>query len=241
MATLYPTQIDNLTDPNGSTSLYTNNHSALHKNENDAIEAVQAKVGKNGDTNTSSHDYKLSTVSGVNKAESQGNKGIANGYAPLDTNARISQDYLPTVIMSAESTGTPNEIGDTVALPSGDTVSYSDVDKTVTITSANGSKRVFSETGLKEYGSTASGGTLFATSAMTGVYSVATHSITYSNEVSVSGTTGAINNDNSTFAYTNKANTFTEVNRFDNDIILNGRVSTPYNPIVVVSGALTVD
>lgn len=75
MAINYPTSLDNFTNPTG-TDLLENAVSALdhdvqHSNANDAIEALQAKVGINSSAVTTSHDYKLSGVTGTDKAVSK--------------------------------------------------------------------------------------------------------------------------------------------------------------------------
>ena len=61
MATNYPTSLDNFTNP-ASTDLMnsvTVPHNEQHANANDAIEALQAKVGADSSAVTSSHDYKI--------------------------------------------------------------------------------------------------------------------------------------------------------------------------------------
>jgi len=74
MTTVYPGNIDDFTNPTGtdrvSTEIGGRTHSEMHSDENDAIEALQAKVGVNGSAVTTSHDYKLSGVSGSDKAAS---------------------------------------------------------------------------------------------------------------------------------------------------------------------------
>lgn len=71
MTTLYPTALDNLSNPNPTDITGVFGHAALHSNENDAIEAIQAKVGINGSAVTTTHDYKLSEVTGSDKAVSK--------------------------------------------------------------------------------------------------------------------------------------------------------------------------
>ena len=45
MATNYPTSLDTLTNPVSNDSLNSPSHSAQHANANDAIEAIEAKLG----------------------------------------------------------------------------------------------------------------------------------------------------------------------------------------------------
>lgn len=62
MATNYPTSLDQLTNPNSSDQLSSPSHSQQHINANDAIEALEAKVGVNGSTDPASLTYKVSTI-----------------------------------------------------------------------------------------------------------------------------------------------------------------------------------
>ena len=59
MATNFPSTLDALTNPTSTDSLNSPSHSAQHANANDAIEALEAKVGVDGSAVTSSIDYKL--------------------------------------------------------------------------------------------------------------------------------------------------------------------------------------
>ena len=51
--TAYPTSLDTLTNPSGTDSVATVSHSSQHSNANDAIEAIEAKVGIGASTPTS--------------------------------------------------------------------------------------------------------------------------------------------------------------------------------------------
>ena len=62
MATNYPTSLDQLTNPNSSDQLSAPSHSQQHTNANDAIEALELKVGVNGSTDPASLTYKVSTI-----------------------------------------------------------------------------------------------------------------------------------------------------------------------------------
>jgi hypothetical protein len=85
MAINFPTSLDTLTNPEGNNKLNNPSHSGQHADLNDAVEALQAKVGIDSSAVESSHDYKLSTVSGSNKAETQGNKKTSFQATPTDT------------------------------------------------------------------------------------------------------------------------------------------------------------
>lgn len=60
MATNFPTDLDNLTNPAGTDEL--TGHADLHSNVNDAIEALQNKVGIDGSEDVDSLDYKVGSL-----------------------------------------------------------------------------------------------------------------------------------------------------------------------------------
>ena len=79
----FPTSLDTFSNPVGTDKV--NNavsglkHSTQHSNANDAIEALQAKVGVNGSAVTTSHDYKLSSVTSTDKAVSKASANFTGG------------------------------------------------------------------------------------------------------------------------------------------------------------------
>lgn len=70
MAINYPTSLDTLTNPTATDTLNSPSHSTQHANVNDIVEALEAKVGIDSSAVTTSHDYKLSNVTGSDKAVS---------------------------------------------------------------------------------------------------------------------------------------------------------------------------
>lgn len=62
MATNFPTSLDSLTNPTSSDSLNSPSHSAQHANVNDAVEALQAKVGIDSSAVTSSLEYRIAQL-----------------------------------------------------------------------------------------------------------------------------------------------------------------------------------
>jgi len=76
MAINFPTSLDTLSNPTGSDLLENAvaalDHDVQHSNANDAIEALEAKVGINSSAVTTSHDYKLSAVTATAKALTSG-------------------------------------------------------------------------------------------------------------------------------------------------------------------------
>lgn len=59
LSTNFPNSLDSLVNPNSTDSLSNPSHSQQHANLNDAIEAMQAKIGVDGSEDTDSIDYKI--------------------------------------------------------------------------------------------------------------------------------------------------------------------------------------
>lgn len=94
MAITFPTTLDAFTNPTNTTAV-KDTHPDLHSDNNDAIGALEAKVGVDSSAVTTSHDYKLSGVAGSDKAVSlTGSETLTGktltspkvGTAILDTN-----------------------------------------------------------------------------------------------------------------------------------------------------------
>jgi hypothetical protein len=68
-ASNFPTSLDTFVDPDASSTCNGTNptgavvtHRAMHTLENDAIAALQAKIGIDGSSDASSHDYKIAAA-----------------------------------------------------------------------------------------------------------------------------------------------------------------------------------
>lgn len=68
MSINFPSSLDSLTNPTSTDKMNVVPHADQHSNTNDAIEALEAKVGINGSAVTTSHDYKLGEVTSSDKA-----------------------------------------------------------------------------------------------------------------------------------------------------------------------------
>jgi hypothetical protein len=64
MATSFPSSQDSFTNPTSSDTLDSPDHAAQHTDVNDAVEALQAKVGVDSSAVTTSHDYKIAQLEG---------------------------------------------------------------------------------------------------------------------------------------------------------------------------------
>lgn len=70
MATNFPTGLDTLVNPTANDTVVNVSHADQHANANDAIEAIEAKVGIDSSTDNTTHDFKLSAVADGDKASS---------------------------------------------------------------------------------------------------------------------------------------------------------------------------
>jgi len=72
MATNFPTSLDALTNPSGTDSMSSPSHAGQHTDANDAIEALQAKVGVDGSAVTTSHEYRINSIEELTTNEQTG-------------------------------------------------------------------------------------------------------------------------------------------------------------------------
>ena len=59
MTTNYPASLDNFVNPSGTATLASPDHAGQHSDSNDAIEALQAKVGVDSSAVVTSLDYRV--------------------------------------------------------------------------------------------------------------------------------------------------------------------------------------
>lgn len=117
MATNYPTNLDTLTNPTATDKLNSPSHADQHANSNDAIEALQVKVGADSSAVTSSHDYKLSNIADGDKSVSlTGTETLTNKTltTPIITTPTITTPSITTSINDANG----NEVIETPATTS---------------------------------------------------------------------------------------------------------------------------
>jgi len=79
----YPNALDNFSNPSANTKMDDIPHATQHSDANDAIEALEAKVGTDGSADTDSVDHKLATViSDLNTDEGNLSTHIADTANP---------------------------------------------------------------------------------------------------------------------------------------------------------------
>lgn len=76
MAVNFPTSLDSFTNPASNSSVANPSHAQQHSDANDAIEALEAKVGITGSAVVTSHDYKISQLESLVTSAVAGAKSI---------------------------------------------------------------------------------------------------------------------------------------------------------------------
>ncbi len=103
----FPTSIPGVDSISGSATLAAIAHGSRHNTDRAEIGALASKVGIDGSAVTSSHDYKLSEVTGTSKAETTANKDTdvaltANSDAKYPSQKAIKA-YVDAAIIATKS------------------------------------------------------------------------------------------------------------------------------------------
>lgn len=101
MATNFPTSLDTLTNPSAGDPTTNPSHALQHANANDAIEALEAKVGINGSAVTTSLDYRM----GLQFIKSQVVGTSVASVTVSDAFSSTYDNYLVTITGGSASTG----------------------------------------------------------------------------------------------------------------------------------------
>lgn len=93
MATNFPASLDALTNPSGSNTLSSPSHASQHGNANDAIEAIQAKVGVDNSAVATSLDYKVRVWNPVGEVTMWATNTAPTGWLVCDGSAVSRTTY----------------------------------------------------------------------------------------------------------------------------------------------------
>lgn len=93
MATNFPASLDTLTNPSGSNTLSSPSHASQHGNANDAIEAIQAKIGVDNSAVTTTLDYKTRIWNPVGEITMWGTTTAPTGWLICDGSAISRTTY----------------------------------------------------------------------------------------------------------------------------------------------------
>jgi hypothetical protein len=107
MATNFPASLDVLVNPQPNDSVEVVLHSAQHANANDAIEALESKVGANNSTDPNSLDYKVKTLE-TNILDIEEVEDLVGGLLTTGTHNNITVAY-DDVARKINLTATYNE------------------------------------------------------------------------------------------------------------------------------------
>jgi len=144
MATNYPTGLDNLANPASTDELDAPSHSQQHANANDAIEALEAKVGVNNSAVTTSLDYRvrqLETVPTYTNEMAQDAAGALFAHANHVNLTAVYDDTGNQVILTGVG-GTANKISQEVINNTGTTLYKGQVVTAAGAVGASGQLRV---------------------------------------------------------------------------------------------------
>ena len=93
MATNFPASLDGLTNPSSGDTLNAPSHSAQHANSNDAIEALQTKVGVDNSAVATSLDYKMRINNPTGEITMWGTSSAPTGWLIADGSAVSRSTY----------------------------------------------------------------------------------------------------------------------------------------------------
>lgn len=106
----FPTSLDTLTNPTSTDTTAGVDHAAQHTNANDAIEALEAKVGVDNSAVTTSLDYKLKSTSSISPGHKHVLSEITDYAAASD--ASTSVKGVTRMSVAPASASIPIAVGD---------------------------------------------------------------------------------------------------------------------------------
>jgi hypothetical protein len=137
MAITFPTTLDQLINPSGTDSVQLVSHAAQHSNANDAIEALETKLGVDNSTDITSIDYKVrDLISKIYTNELAQDAIAASLAAGTHTNITVGYNDVANSL-SLTATYDDEEVMDAIATSltagTGITKVYDDVANTITV------------------------------------------------------------------------------------------------------------
>lgn len=105
MAINFPTSLDTFTNPTSSDTLDSPDHAVQHSDVNDAVEALEAKVGVDSSAVTTSHDYILANKVIKNDAAAEYTATLNFNATTLADGATINWDLSANQVCSVTLAG----------------------------------------------------------------------------------------------------------------------------------------
>jgi hypothetical protein len=104
MATNFPTSLDTYTNPTSTDTLASPDHAGQHANINDAVKALEAKVGVDGSAVTTSLDYKVTQRVALSTVTTKGDLIVGTANATVSRLGAGTDGYV-LAAASGQSTG----------------------------------------------------------------------------------------------------------------------------------------
>lgn len=95
MSINFPTSLDSLSNPSGGDAVGVVSHSTQHANANDAIEALEAKVGVDNSAVTTSLDYKIKSTSSIDPGHKHTEGSITLADVTTDDVSSTKHGFAP--------------------------------------------------------------------------------------------------------------------------------------------------
>lgn len=111
MAISFPTSLDALTNPNTTDKQNNPSHAAQHANANDAIEALEAKVGIDSSAVTTSHDYMIAKLKMFSALIGTRDRTAANGSVNYAHGLGVIPRLVKITAFTDGGAGIANSIG----------------------------------------------------------------------------------------------------------------------------------
>lgn len=112
MAINFPTTLDTLTNPSASSDTAALSHAGQHSDVNDAIEALEAKVGANGSSVTTSLDYLVKNTSSIDPGHKHTVANLSDTTISSPTNGQAltydsaTSKWVNTAVSAADASTT---------------------------------------------------------------------------------------------------------------------------------------
>ena len=120
MATNFPASLDTLTNPSATDTLDSPPHDEQHADANDAIEALQAKVGVDSSAIATSHDYKIDALeTDVTALETD-----VTNINELQLNQQVGTTYTLILTDSGKLVEMNNASANTLTVPPNSSVAF---------------------------------------------------------------------------------------------------------------------
>ena len=152
MATSFPENLDSFINPDSNNPLSNPSHSEQHANTNDALAALQSKVGVDGSNDTASLDYRVTQLEISPVDVEQVQDAIAAAFASGDqTDITVSYNdalnSLTLLVNNAQTAGYTSTVQHQVKNSSGATINMG---TPVYVSGANGANMLISKASNSE-------------------------------------------------------------------------------------------